>query len=114
VSKDAEINLEDLHDWFDGVVRSALNVFGPSAKDVIRVAETMVGHRCTWIVKSRELRSAMRDAYGLVGEVLVTMLFEEAVKQAYMLRDDQRQIVLGLLGARSGSWQAGDRVGRTK
>jgi len=92
-------DLEFLHDWFDGVVKSVFSVFGPSSKDVVTTLEGLVGHRCGWVGKPQQLRAAMRERYGLVGDVLVTLLFEEAVKQSFRLGKSERHILLRLIGA---------------
>jgi len=39
-------DLEFLHEWFDGVVKSVFSVFGPASEDVIRKLEGLIGHRC--------------------------------------------------------------------
>ncbi|MEM0120423.1 MAG: hypothetical protein QW514_00110 [Thermoprotei archaeon] len=96
---------ELLHDWFDGVISSVFVVFGSSSKRVVEMLEGLVGHRCEWLLKTNELRDTMRNLFGLVGDVLVTQLFEEAVKQSYKLEGNQRYVVLKMLGVRIGSAQ---------
>ncbi len=99
-------DLEFLHDWFDGVVTSVFSVFGPASKDVVSALEGLVGHRCSWLGRPQRLRAAMRDRYGLVGEVLVTLLFEEAVKQSSRLSRSDRYALLRLMGTRVDAYRS--------
>lgn len=98
-------DLEFLHEWFDEIVKSVFSVFGPASKDVIRKLEGLISHRCGWLGKPQQLRVSMRDRYGLVGDVLVTVLFEEAVKQSYKLGKSERHTLLRLIGARVDAYQ---------
>jgi len=92
------LDLEVLHEWFEAVVDDTFKVFGSASKSVVEGVERVLGHRCTWLIKREDLRRMMRRSYGLVGDVVVTMLFEQALKKSYMLNKDQRDALLRILG----------------
>lgn len=98
-----QLDPELFHGWFGDLVAEVFGVFGPGWQRIVEDLERQVGHRCSWIGRREELRLAMRERFGLVGDAVVAMLFERAASEAYRLAENQRGVLLALLGAAEGA-----------